>query len=265
MAEDTQRTETKDKILAQIQALDEAGEKGVVKTRSRRAKVKPEYVGHTLAIFDGHAYQKVRIVQEHVGKQMQQLLAAKPGTSAQLRYVSIPPRKMRAVADLIKGKPVEDAMNILNFSPRIAAHHMAKTVKSAAANVLSQGGTAHIRPENLYIKSVVVDGAPIAKRIRFQSMGRVFRIHKRHCHLTVELGERPETIVAAETPGAKQAEAKSAPKRKTTRKATTKKKATSKAKSTTKKSAKTKTAATKNTAARKKTSKKKDTAEADKE
>lgn len=113
--------------------------------------------------------------------------------TARLRYVSIPPRKMRLVADMIKGMPVEKALNILNFTPRIAAHHIAKTLKSAAANALSVEGTDHLKPEDLMVSNVIVDAAPTAKRVRFQSMGRVFRYKKRFCHLTVMLeGEMEE-------------------------------------------------------------------------
>ena len=108
-------------------------------------------------------------------------------SSARLRFVSIPPRKMRYVGDAVKGLPVEEALNKLNFTPRIAARHIAKTLKSAAANALSLEGTDHLRPEALVVKNIIVDAAPAAKRIRFQSMGRVFRIKKRYCHLTVHL------------------------------------------------------------------------------
>ncbi|MEA2030642.1 MAG: 50S ribosomal protein L22 [candidate division Zixibacteria bacterium] len=107
--------------------------------------------------------------------------------TARLKYLSIPPRKMRLVANMVKGMPVEDALNILNFTPKIAAHHLAKTVKSAAANALSIEGTDNLHPEDLVIKDVAVDNAPTAKRIRFQSMGRIFRIRKRYCHLMVKL------------------------------------------------------------------------------
>lgn len=106
---------------------------------------------------------------------------------ARLKYVSIPPRKMRLVAQMVKGMPVEKALNILNFTPRIAAHHLAKTVKSAAANALSTEGTDHLKPEDLVVDNIIVDEAPTAKRIRFQSMGRVFRYRKRFCHLTVNV------------------------------------------------------------------------------
>jgi large subunit ribosomal protein L22 len=88
---------------------------------------------------------------------------------------------------MVKGMPVEKALNVLNFTPRVAAYHIAKTLKSAAANALSLEGTDHLKPEDLRISGIFVDAAPAAKRIRFQSMGRVFRYKKRYCHLTIML------------------------------------------------------------------------------
>ncbi len=111
---------------------------------------------------------------------------------ARIRYLKIAPKKMRRVAELIKGKPVEEALNILNYTPKIAAHHLAKTVKSAAANAMSSVGTGKLKAEDLAITKVMVDSAPTAKRVRFQSMGRVFRIRKRYCHLLVEVEGEPE-------------------------------------------------------------------------
>jgi len=108
-------------------------------------------------------------------------------STARLRFASIPAKKMRLVGDTVKGMPVEKALNTLNYTPRAAARHIAKTLKSAAANALSLEGTDHLRPEALTVKNIIVDVAPTAKRLRFQSMGRVFRIRKRYCHLTVEL------------------------------------------------------------------------------
>jgi len=107
---------------------------------------------------------------------------------AKLRYVSIPPRKMRLVADMVTGQPVEKALGVLNFTPKIAAFHLAKTLKSAVANALSVQGTDHLQAEDLVVRKIQVDAAPTAKRIRFQSMGRVFRIRKRYCHLLIEVG-----------------------------------------------------------------------------
>ena len=170
---------------------------------------------------------------------------------------------MRLVADTVKGLPVEKALGILNFTPRIAAHHLAKTLKSAAANALSQEGTDHLNPENLMIKNITVDAAPTAKRIRFRSMGRVYRYRKRFCHLKVELEGQTDVpegkkAPAAKAPvkekaaGAKGAKGKAAAKRKTTK---TTKTAKSKAKSTGKS---TKTSAPKKKAAPKKRTKKAD-------
>ena len=130
---------------------------------------------------------------------------------ARLKYVSIPPRKMRLVADMVKGMPVEKALNILNFTPKIAAHHIAKTLKSAAANALSTEGTDHLKPEDLKVSNIIVDAAPTHKRIRFQSMGRVFRYKKRFCHLTIQLegeAEAVEVKKGASKKAAKKAEAK---------------------------------------------------------
>ncbi|UCD94725.1 MAG: 50S ribosomal protein L22 [Candidatus Zixiibacteriota bacterium] len=118
---------------------------------------------------------------------------------ARVRYLRMSPKKMRRVAELIRGKPVEEALNILNYTPKIAAHHLAKTVKAAAANAIASVGTGKLKAEDLSVSRVVVDGGPIAKRVRFQSMGRAHRIHKRYCHLTVEVEGEPEE----ETPKAK--------------------------------------------------------------
>jgi large subunit ribosomal protein L22 len=118
--------------------------------------------------------------------------------TARLRYVSIPPRKMRLVARLVKGRPIEEAISILQFTPRIAARHLEKTVRSAAANILSVEGTDHLKPEDLFVKNVIVDTAPTQKRVRFQSMGRVFRYRKRFSHVTVIVEELPEKEKAVE-------------------------------------------------------------------
>lgn len=106
---------------------------------------------------------------------------------------------MRLVANTVKGLPIQKALDILNFTKRAAAYHIAKTLKSAAANAFSIAGTDHVKPEDLYVKNIMVDPAPSMKRIRFQSMGRVFRYRKRHSHLTVVLEERAATPAAAPT------------------------------------------------------------------
>jgi len=108
------------------------------------------------------------------------------------RYVRISPRKARVVADLIRGKDLEDALRILDLSPKKAARIMEKVVKSAVAN-------AEVSPEiedvdALYIKSVYVDGGPMWKRIRPRAMGRAYLIRKRTSHITVVLDEKRKEV-----------------------------------------------------------------------
>ena len=196
MAEEVQNQPVKDKVLARILALDEADKKKVIKTRARRNKIRSQYVGHTLAVFNGREYKNLHVTQEMVGRTLADMVPRYSPT-AQSRYVSIPPRKMRQVADMVVGAPVEQALNVLNFTPKVAARHMAKTLKAAVANKLSLSGTSHLDPEDLYIEQIIVNAAPTAKRIRFQSMGRVFRIRKRYCHLAIYLDQRPQALEAA--------------------------------------------------------------------
>ena len=177
-------------------------------------------------------------------------------STAQLRYLSIPPRKMRLVADIVKGLPVEKALGILNFTPKIAAHHLAKTLKSAAANALSKEGTDTLSPESLLIKNITVNAAPTAKRARFRSMGRVFRYRKRFCHLIVEVEGHTETSVEKKTAKAPSKKTPADDKKKTAKGTT---RAKSKKTTTTKKKTASKPAA-KKTAAKKTTKKASSTA-----
>ena len=267
MADISENKVVRDKLLAKFMASDEAGRKKVIKTNARRSKVRTEYVGRTLAVFDGQEYVRLHVTSEMVG-QMLSKLVPKYKHTASLRYVSIPPRKMRLVANLVKGMPIEKALNVLNFTPRIAARHIANTIKAAAANLLSIEGTSSLRPEDLIVKDIVVQDAPSAKRIRFQSMGRVYQYKKRHCHLSVKLDqvggvvdEAPERVsreATSKTKAAagdtKKAKTKKAPAKKTP----TKKKATAKpAKKTAvkKTESKPKTTKTTKTASKKKSDK----------
>lgn len=122
---------------------------------------------------------------------------------------------MRRVAALIKGKPVEEALNILTYTPKMAAHHLAKTVKAAAANAISSVGTAKLKAEDLSITNIMVDGGPMAPRVRFQSMGRAHRIRRRFCHLTVEVEGEPEPETAKTKTGRRKKSKEEAPETET--------------------------------------------------
>lgn len=102
------------------------------------------------------------------------------------RYVRIAPRKARLVTDLIKGKPVEEALTILRFVPKKAARLVDKTLRSAVANAEQN---PNIDVDTLYIKRIFVDGGPTMKRWRPRAMGRATKIIKRTSHITVILDE----------------------------------------------------------------------------
>jgi large subunit ribosomal protein L22 len=107
-------------------------------------------------------------------------------TQATARYIRISPRKAKYVADLIKGKKVEEALDILTFTPRKASSIISRVLKSAVANA-SQNESIDV--DTLYIKRIFVDGGPILKRFRPRAMGRANRIRKRTSHITVVLDE----------------------------------------------------------------------------
>lgn len=111
---------------------------------------------------------------------------------AKARFVRMSARKVRRVADLIRGRNVEEALNILAFTPKTAALPLEKTLKSATANALSLEGTAKLKAEDLWIKKILVDGGPIIKRIRPTGMGRAFRIRKRTNHITIVVTDGKE-------------------------------------------------------------------------
>jgi large subunit ribosomal protein L22 len=111
---------------------------------------------------------------------------------AKARFVRMSARKVRRVAGLIRGRNVEEALNILAFTPKTAALPLEKTLKSATANALSLEGTAKLKAEDLWIKKILVDGGPIIKRIRPTGMGRAFRIRKRTNHITIVVTDGKE-------------------------------------------------------------------------
>ena len=108
---------------------------------------------------------------------------------ARARFSKGSARKVRRVIELIRGKNVEEALNILGFVPKYAAQYLEKVLKSATANAISQEGTAKLKADDLYIKKVFVDGGPLMKRIRPSSMGRAYRINKRTNHLTIVVSD----------------------------------------------------------------------------
>jgi large subunit ribosomal protein L22 len=108
---------------------------------------------------------------------------------AKLNNCPTSPRKMRLVADIIRGKKVEDALNILKFSSKEAARRLDKLVLSAVANWQAKNEDGDVADAGLFIKEIRVDGGTMLKRLRPAPQGRAHRIRKRSNHVTLVLGE----------------------------------------------------------------------------
>lgn len=104
---------------------------------------------------------------------------------ASLRNVPTSPRKMRLVADMIRGKEVNMALSMLKFSTKEAAGRMEKLLLSAIDNWKQKNEGANVEEANLYVKTVYVDSARILKRLRPAPRGRAHRIRKRSNHVTL--------------------------------------------------------------------------------
>jgi len=100
-------------------------------------------------------------------------------------------RKMRQAVDLIRGKNVEEALNILRFTRKKSAFELEKVVRSAVANAQNLFGDKIQDPNKLLIIEAVCNEGPITKRIMARAMGRAYRIRKRSCHLRIVV-EAPE-------------------------------------------------------------------------
>ncbi|MCA9363491.1 50S ribosomal protein L22 [Candidatus Kaiserbacteria bacterium] len=96
------------------------------------------------------------------------------------------PRKVRLIADLVRGKKANEALTTLAFVDKRASEPFAKVIKSAVANAKDQGKDV----EKLFIKTVQVNKAPTFKRFMPRARGSASRINKRNSHISVELGEK---------------------------------------------------------------------------
>lgn len=117
---------------------------------------------------------------------------------ARLRNYPTSPRKMRLLADLIRGKKVEDALNILKFSPKHNSVALEKLVVSAVANWGNKNEGVDVADADLYVKTIMVDGARVIKRMQPAPQGRAYRIRKRSNHVTVVVDSRNTVAAVAE-------------------------------------------------------------------
>ena len=109
---------------------------------------------------------------------------------AKLNNCPTSPRKMRLVADLVRGEDVEKALAILKFNSKEASRRMEKLLLSAIANWQAKNEDADVENASLFVKEIRVDGGRMLKRLRPAPQGRAHRIRKRSNHVTLVLGAR---------------------------------------------------------------------------
>jgi large subunit ribosomal protein L22 len=111
-----------------------------------------------------------------------------PSATAKARFVRVSASKARRVIELVRGKPVAEALDILRWAPQSASAPVAKVIASAAANAQNNNG---LDPSTLVVATLTADEGPTAKRIRPRAQGRAFRIRRRTSHITVVVESRP--------------------------------------------------------------------------
>ena len=141
---------------------------------------------------------------------------ARQDVQAVAKFVRVSPRKVRLVADHIRGRSVPEARSILAFTPRAAARELEKVLRSAVANA-EANPNRHWNGDELYVKAVFVDDGPTIKRWRARARGRVNRIFKRTCHITVKLDQFERVEAAPKAPPKAAARPKAAAKPRTPR------------------------------------------------
>ena len=117
----------------------------------------------------------------------EQETVVKNEAKATLKFARISSRKVKIVADLIRGKDVDEALAIVKFTPKASSEVIEKLLKSAIANAENNNG---MNADNLYVAACYADKGPTMKRIQPRAQGRAYRIEKRTSHITIVLDER---------------------------------------------------------------------------
>ncbi len=184
-------------LMKKVRTMIDSGEKRVVKTWSRRSTITPEMVGFTFAVHNGRKFIPVFITENAVGHHLGEFAPTrtfhghsgdrKGKVEGAARFVRLTAQKARLVVALIRGKPVEAAMALLEYTPKRGAKVVLKTLRSAVANAEA---TQQADVDVLYVKRAFVDEGPTAKRFLPRAHGRATKIFKRTSHITVVVDAR---------------------------------------------------------------------------
>jgi large subunit ribosomal protein L22 len=112
--------------------------------------------------------------------------------TATLRYLKMAPQKVRLVADLVRGKKVDEALSILRFTKKSCAKDLEKLVRSAVAN--AENKETSVDTDELVVSKIYVNEGPREKRIQPAPMGRAYRVQKRQAHVTVHVSDDVKAV-----------------------------------------------------------------------
>jgi large subunit ribosomal protein L22 len=112
--------------------------------------------------------------------------------TATLRYLKASPQKVRLVADLVRGKKVEEALNILRFTRKAVAKDLEKLLRSAVANAENAEASADV--DDLVVSKIYVNEGPREKRVQPAPMGRAYQVQKRKAHVTVHVSDEVKAV-----------------------------------------------------------------------
>ncbi|HEX3107967.1 MAG TPA: 50S ribosomal protein L22 [Thermoanaerobaculia bacterium] len=112
--------------------------------------------------------------------------------TATLKYLKASPQKVRLVADLVRGKKVEEAIQILRFTKKTSAKDLEKLLRSAVAN--AENKEANVDVDDLVVSKIYVNEGPREKRVQPAPMGRAYRIQKRKAHITVHVSDEVKAV-----------------------------------------------------------------------
>src|SRR5690625_3495150 len=187
-------------LLDKVDAAIEGKDKRPIRTWSRRSTILPEFIGLTIAVHNGRQHVPVYINENMVGHKLGEFALTRTfrghvadrrsrrsamETQAIIRGVPSSAQKARLGADMIRGKSVESAINILTFTPKKAAGLVKKALESAIANAEHNDG-ADI--DELRVTTIYVDKGQSLKRFEARAKGRGNRIEKQTCHIVVKVG-----------------------------------------------------------------------------
>ena len=189
-------------LFAKVEAALASNSRKPIKTWSRRSMILPDMVGLTMSVHNGRNHVPVIITELWSATNSANLrqpvpivvtaLTKNPNgkvlkmeVTAKLRGAAISAQKARLVADLVRGKPVGQALNILSFSNKKAATLVKKCLESAIANAEHNNS---LDVDDLKVSTIYVDEGITLKRIMPRAKGRADRISKRTCHITIKVG-----------------------------------------------------------------------------